>query len=75
VANVLDYSSPQSFGRHVRTMLQVTAVDFRRKYTGQRMLDRFREELIIPYLPTLRVFAPLTPPPGWLAAHFPDDVM
>lgn len=75
VANVLDYSSPQSFGRHVRTMLRVTAVDFRRKYTGQRMLDRFREDLIIPYLSTLRVFAPLTPPPGWLAAQFPDDVM
>lgn len=75
VANVLDYSSPQSFGRHVRTMLRVTAVDFRRKYTGQGMLDRFREALIIPYLSTLRVFAPLTPPPGWLAAQFPDDVM
>lgn len=75
VANVLDYSSPQSFGRHVRTMLRVTAVDFRRKYTGQQMLDRFREDLIIPYSSTLRVFAPLTPPPGWLAAQFPDDVM
>jgi AraC-like DNA-binding protein len=75
VANVLDYSSPQSFGRHVRTMLQVTAVDFRRKFTGQRMLDRFRDELVIPHLTTLRVFAPLTPPPGWLAPQFPDDVM
>jgi AraC-like DNA-binding protein len=75
VANVLDYSSPQSFGRHVRTMLQVTAVDFRRKFTGQQMLDRFREELVIPHLTTLRVFAPLTPPPGWLAPQFPDDVM
>lgn len=75
VANVLDYSSPQSFGRHVRTMLQVTAVDFRRRYTGQLMLDHFREELIIPYLPTLRVFAPLTPPPGWLAPRFPEHVM
>jgi AraC-like DNA-binding protein len=75
VANVLDYSSPQSFGRHVRTMLHVTAVDFRRKYTGRRMLDYFREELVIPYLPTLRVFAPLTPPPGWLAERLPDHVM
>ena len=75
VANVLDYSSPQSFGRHVRTMLHVTAVDFRRKYTGRRMLDHFREELIIPYLLTLRVFAPLTPPPGWLAHRLPNHVM
>jgi AraC-like DNA-binding protein len=75
VANVLDYSSPQSFGRHVRTMLHLTAVDFRRKYTGRRMLDHFREELIIPYLPTLRVFTPLTPPPGWLAPRLPDHIM
>jgi AraC-like DNA-binding protein len=75
VANVLDYSSPQSFGRHVRTILHLTAVEFRRRYTGQRMLDRFREELVLPYLPTLRVFAPLTPPPGWLAPQLPSDVM
>ena len=75
VSNVLDYSSPQSFGRHVRTMLQLTAVDFRRRYTGQRMLDHFREELIVPYLPILRVFAPLAPPPGWLAPQFPNTVM
>jgi AraC-like DNA-binding protein len=75
VSNVLDYSSPQSFGRHVRTMLRVTAVEFRRHYTGQRMLDHFREGLVIPYLSTFRVFAPLTPPPGWLAPRFPRDVM
>ncbi len=75
VANVLDYSSPQSFGRHVRTMLRVTAVDFRRRYTGQRMLDDFREQLVLPYLSTLRVFAPLTPPPGWLAPRVPDHIM
>jgi AraC-like DNA-binding protein len=75
VANVLDYSSPQSFGRHVRTMLQVTAVDFRRRYTGQKMLDHFRGELVTPYLPTLRVFTPLTPPPGWLAPRLPEHVM
>ena len=75
VANVLDYSSPQSFGRHVRTMLHLTAVEFRRRHTGQHMLDHFREVLILPYLPTLRVFAPLTPPPGWLASHLPNDVM
>lgn len=75
VSNVLDYSSPQSFGRHVRTVLHVTAVEFRRRYTGQRMLDYFREELVIPYLPTLRAFAPLAPPPGWLAPQLPHDVM
>ncbi len=29
VANHLDYSSPQSFGRHVRTLMQMTAGQFR----------------------------------------------
>jgi AraC-like DNA-binding protein len=75
VANALDYSSPQSFGRHVRTMLRMTAVDFRRHHTGRRMLDHFREQLVIPHLPTLRSFTPLTPPPGWLASRVPEHVM
>jgi len=75
VSNVLDYSSPQSFGRHVRTMLNMTAVDFRRRFTGQRMLDRFREDLVLPHLPTLRMFTPLNPPPGWLAPRLPDHLM
>lgn len=75
VANVLDYSSPQSFGRHVRTMLGLTAVEFRRRFTGQRMLDHFRAELIVPHLATLRIFTPLTPVPGWLAPRLPEHVM
>jgi AraC-like DNA-binding protein len=32
VANHLDYSSPQSFGRHVRTLLHITAGEFRQRY-------------------------------------------
>lgn len=75
VANVLDYSSPQSFGRHVRTMLGLTAVEFRRRFTGQRMLDHFCGELIVPYLAILRIFTPLTPVPGWLAPRLPEHVM
>jgi AraC-like DNA-binding protein len=59
VANHLEYSSPQSFGRHIRTMLHVTALDFRRQYDGARMLDRFREELVLPYLAELRRLSPL----------------
>lgn len=69
VANHLDYSSPQSFGRHVRTILGMTAVDFRQRYDGEGMLRRFREELIIPYIPVLRRFSPLSGPPGWLVRH------
>jgi AraC-like DNA-binding protein len=62
VANRLDYSSPQSFGRHIRGLIQLTAVEFRQKYDGEGMLQRFREDLVIPYLPTLRNFAPLSVP-------------
>src|SRR5690349_17136237 len=40
VANHLDYSSPQSFGRHVRTLLHMTAGDFRHRYDGMGMFER-----------------------------------
>jgi AraC-like DNA-binding protein len=59
VANHLEYSSPQSFGRHVRTILRVTAVEFRDRYDGAGMLDRFREELVLPYAGALRRLSPL----------------
>jgi AraC-like DNA-binding protein len=59
VANHLEYSSPQSFGRHVRTILQVTALEFRDRFNGERMLDRFREDLVLPHLEELRRLTPL----------------
>lgn len=67
VANHLEYSSPQSFGRHVHTLLNMTAVEFRQRYDGEGMLHRFREELILPYLDRLRTFTPLTMPPRWVS--------
>lgn len=63
VANHLDYSSPQSFGRHVRTMLGFSAVEFRERYDGEGMLRRFREELVIAHAAVLRDFSPLTSGP------------
>jgi len=63
VANHLDYSSPQSFGRHVRSMMRLSAVEFRERYDGEGMLHRFREELVIPHAPVLRGFSPLTSVP------------
>ena len=63
VANHLDYSSPQSFNRHVRTMLELSAVEFRERYDGEGMLHRFREELVIPHAEVLRSFSPLTSVP------------
>jgi AraC-like DNA-binding protein len=67
VADRLDYSSPQSFGRHVRALLGLTASQFRQAYDGAGMLERFRAELITPHAATLRRFRPLTGPPGWTA--------
>src|SRR5829696_8985066 len=65
VANHLDYSSPQSFGRHVRTLLHMTAGDFRHRYDGLGMFERFRTELVLPHVTVLRSLRPLTAPPGW----------
>jgi AraC-like DNA-binding protein len=62
VADHLDYSSPQSFGRHVRAQLGLTATEFRRRFDGEGMLHRFREELVLPHLFRLRTFSPLTAP-------------
>jgi AraC-like DNA-binding protein len=73
VANQLDYSSPQSFGRHIRTTLHMTAVDFRDQYSGERMLERFREELMTPHLSVLRGFSPLIAPPGWIPPQVVDS--
>lgn len=60
VANRLDYSSPQSFGRHIQGLIGLTAVEFRQTYDGEGMLQRFREDLILPYVSTLRAFTPLS---------------
>jgi AraC-like DNA-binding protein len=64
VANHLDYSSPQSFGRHVRTLLHMTAGDFRRSYDAERMTERFRAELILPHAEKLQRLRPLAVRPG-----------
>jgi AraC-like DNA-binding protein len=59
VANELDYSSPQAFGRHVRALLDITATDFRDRYDGEGMLQHFRDELVLPHVNRLREFDPL----------------
>ena len=55
----LEYSSPQSFGRHLRAMLGVTALEFRRRFPFAVALGRFVELLIVPYVPIWRTFHPL----------------
>jgi AraC-like DNA-binding protein len=59
VSNHLEYSSPQSFGRHVRAVIGLTAVEFRERYDGEGMVNRFREELVLPHLDVLRALRPL----------------
>ncbi len=65
VANSLEYSSPQSFGRHIHTMLGLTAAAFRQQFDGARMLDHFVELLVQPHRTTLRGFHPLVVLPPW----------
>src|SRR5687768_13477222 len=74
VANHLDYSSPQSFGRHVRTMMNMSPVRFRSVYDGQGMLQYFRTELILPYASVLCVFRPSAAYPGWMPKSKPSSV-
>ena len=66
VANHLDYSSPQSFGRHVRTVMRMSPVKFRSTFDGQGMLQFFRTELVLPYVDVLCDFRPAAAYPGWI---------
>lgn len=59
VADALEYSSAQSFGRHVRMQLGISAAEFRRSHDAERMLTRFRDQLVVPFRDRLRVFSPL----------------
>ncbi len=59
VAYRLEYSSPQSFGRHLRSVLGITAAAFRQRYDLELALGDFVARLIVPYRPTFRTFHPL----------------
>jgi AraC-like DNA-binding protein len=59
VAYRLEYSSPQSFGRHLRAMLGVTAMEFRRRYPFPVALERFVAVMVKPYCAIWRDFHPV----------------
>jgi AraC-like DNA-binding protein len=59
VAYRLEYSSPQSFGRHLRAVTGLTASAFRRGTTFAAALEMFVDHLIVPFRATLRAFHPL----------------
>jgi AraC-like DNA-binding protein len=70
VAHQLEYSSPQSFGRHLRSVLGLTAAEFRRRHSTETALDDFVTRLIVPYRSAFRTFHPLDhgvgdPGTGW----------
>src|SRR5256885_13650848 len=73
VANHLDYSSPQSFGRHVRTVMRMSPVKFRASYDGQGTLQFFRTELVLPYVDVLSSFRPSAAYPGWIPKPHPGE--
>ena len=60
VAYRLEFSSPQSFGRHLRSVLGITAVDFRRRVGFDTALEEFVARLVVPYREGLRTLRPLT---------------
>lgn len=66
VANHLEYSSPQSFGRHVRTVMRMSPVQFRKSFDSEKMTMFFREELVLPYRDVLRTFSPVAARPPWI---------
>lgn len=59
VAVQLEYSSPQSFGRHVQLVLGMTASTFRGTYDCEGMYGRFCDEVITPVHGELCRFRPL----------------
>jgi len=59
VAYRLEYSSPQSFGRHLRAMLGLTALEFRRRFPFPVAVERFVALMMGPYRDIWRTFHPL----------------
>jgi AraC-like DNA-binding protein len=59
VAYRLEYSSPQSFGRHLRAMLGLTALEFRRRFPFPVALTRFIQLMVEPYVAVWQTFHPV----------------
>ena len=72
VSELLRYSSPQSFGRHVRTTLGLTASRFRREVSLSRAMAHYKARLIEPYRATLEWFRPVGPVDGRASLQPPE---
>jgi len=64
VSHRLDYTSPQSFGRHLRTHLGMTPGEFRRRLPFSAAVARYRVGFVTPYRDRLLTFHPLGTLPG-----------
>ncbi|MGH7591435.1 MAG: helix-turn-helix transcriptional regulator [Gemmatimonadales bacterium] len=68
VAYRLDYSSPQSFGRHLRALMGVSGTEFRRRFPFPVALRRYVNLMILPYRTVLCAFHPLSSG-AWDSGH------
>jgi AraC-like DNA-binding protein len=59
VAYRLEFSSPQSFGRHLRALTGQTPSAFRRSVTFNGALTTFCAQFLVPFRTTLHAFHPL----------------
>ncbi|MGQ0765286.1 MAG: helix-turn-helix domain-containing protein [Gemmatimonadota bacterium] len=59
VAVRLDYSSAQSFSRHVRTTIGMSATEFRARYDADGMVQLFRDHLVAPFVDCWSKFDPM----------------
>lgn len=59
VANHLQYSSPQSFGRHVRIMTGMSALSFRKQQGVEETVEHFLNTLVLPFERAFETFDPL----------------
>jgi AraC-like DNA-binding protein len=66
VAYRLQYSSPQSFGRHLRTVLGTTANEFRARYPFDVTMEEFLGRLVVPFRHEFGTFHPLDQGVGYL---------
>lgn len=64
VAYRLECSSPQSFARHMRSLLGISCSEFRRRFPFTQALDRFLTVMVDPYQGAWRGFRPLVGAPG-----------
>jgi AraC-like DNA-binding protein len=60
IADQLNASSPQSFGRSVRLLMKMSLVQFRYSFKGDAMIRIYLREMITPHREVLRTFDPIT---------------